>query len=127
MMSVIIRDDDGQILLLSKGADMSMLQAAEQGEDDPRYTALKASILTMSKQGLRTMVFGYKVISELEYQRFARDVLIARRAQDEDDTPVASIIKRIEVGLTIIGSTWVNDTLQLECSETISAESLCGY
>eukprot|EP00915_Cephaloidophora_sp_WS-2016_P010157 GHVH01014718.1.p1 GENE.GHVH01014718.1~~GHVH01014718.1.p1 ORF type:complete len:984 (+),score=152.73 GHVH01014718.1:1777-4728(+) len=126
MMSVIIRDDDGQILLLSKGADMSMLQAAEQGEGDPRYTALKSSILTMSKQGLRTMVFGYKVISELEYQRFARDVLIARRAQDEDDTTVASIIKRIEVGLTIIGSTGVNDTLQLECSETISAIKSAG-
>lgn len=66
-MSVILRDMNGEIKLYSKGADNVMLARASQ--TDNQYIDVTLQHLeAFAKDGFRTLVLAYRVISEKEYQ-----------------------------------------------------------
>ena len=59
-MTVIVREvKSGLIYVLSKGADSVMLQA-----DKPHYDVLHEHLSKFARAGHRTLVYGFKIISE---------------------------------------------------------------
>jgi magnesium-transporting ATPase (P-type) len=67
-MSVLLRDpNDGKLKLLMKGADSIMLDRVDQ-KQYPMHIKNKIDwfIETASKQGLRTLLMGIKVVDDVE-------------------------------------------------------------
>lgn len=58
-MSVVVKDQQsGEVLLLAKGADNVMLaHSAQQGNKN-----MEAAVSKFAKEGLRTLVFGKRVL-----------------------------------------------------------------
>ncbi len=66
-MSVILRDKDGVIKLYTKGADNVML--ARASNTDRKYVNITLTHLEdFAKDGFRTLVLGYRIVSDQEYQ-----------------------------------------------------------
>ena len=120
-MSVIIRDRDGTIKILSKGADSGMLVIAKSGQDGMVRTVVD-HLEYMSRMGLRTLVFGSRTLTEGEFQRFGDAVGRARMATDDDaEERLIEVYEMVESDLTILGSTGIDDKLQDEVADTVQA------
>ena len=67
-MSVIIRDTDGEIKLLIKGADTAMIPrfVGSQEQAALMHTTIK-HVEQFSSEGLRCLLVGYKEIDELTF------------------------------------------------------------
>jgi len=66
-MSVILRDENGIIKLYTKGADDVML--ARASNTDRKYVDITLNHLeAFAKDGFRTLVLAYRIVSEQEYQ-----------------------------------------------------------
>lgn len=67
MMSVVVRDIETQLIVaLTKGADNMMFRASSQVQPLPHLTRLQQAVTKFSKMGLRTLVFGIRIISAAE-------------------------------------------------------------
>lgn len=73
-MSVIIRHPQSkEIILFTKGADSSILSSVEESSlDSPMVEKTKDELESYAKLGLRVLVMGKRVLSELEYGEWAR-------------------------------------------------------
>lgn len=67
-MSVIVEDENNVITLFCKGADSVMLDLADfaQTEIKVRQT-IECNLLNYSENGLRTLVFGKKVLNKEDF------------------------------------------------------------
>ncbi|PHJ23489.1 proton atpase [Cystoisospora suis] len=121
-MSVITRCPyTGQILLLTKGADTSMMQVAASGQDQ-QLDAIEAQLRDFSSSGLRTLVMGYRILEEAEYNAFHRAFVQAQQligdGADQDEA-VREAVCSVEVNLIIVGCTGIEDKLQDEVEDVI--------
>ena len=66
-MSVIVKDIDEKIHVLSKGAETAMLEACVTGDKEKS----EQQITSFASLGLRTLVLGHKVISEDQFLAFS--------------------------------------------------------
>ena len=66
-MSVIMKDIDEKIHVLSKGAETTMLEACVTGDKEKT----EQQITSFASLGLRTLVLGHKVISEDHFTAFS--------------------------------------------------------
>ena len=69
-MSVIMKDIDEKIHVLSKGAETTMLEACVTGVTGDREKT-EQQITSFASLGLRTLVLGHKVISEDHFTAFS--------------------------------------------------------
>ena len=78
-MSVVLKDNsDGKIKLLIKGADSIIKSRLDLSDMDEEFNSNVDWFLdTASKQGLRTLLMGMKIISEEELKQFEKDCLEA--------------------------------------------------
>lgn len=68
-MSVIVKDEDGKILLLSKGADSIMFERlSKSGRRFEQET--RDHVNEYADAGLRTLILAYRELSEEEYKTF---------------------------------------------------------
>ena len=82
--SVIIRDENGIVKLLTKGADSIIIERLSTTKPQP-YTALMKDKLTkFSTVGLRTLCMAERVISEQEYEELDRKILEAATSPDRE-------------------------------------------
>ncbi|KAI4303737.1 hypothetical protein MLD38_039334 [Melastoma candidum] len=112
-MSVIVRDeDDGKLLLLSKGADSVMFgRLSEDGREFEART--KEHVGEYADEGLRTMVLAYRELGEDEYREFDEAFRAAKNIVSADrDEMVEEVEDRIEKNLILLGATAVEDKLQ---------------
>jgi magnesium-transporting ATPase (P-type) len=68
-MSVIIRENDGRIKLLIKGAD-NIIKARLSKKTQPFLKFIEGQLDEFSKIGLRTLLMAMKLLSETEYEEF---------------------------------------------------------
>lgn len=118
-MSVIVRNPENQLLLLCKGADSIMFERlsdqgrmfeAEAKEHSKRY----------AEAGLRTLVVAYRELDEEEYEKWEKDILVAKTSISEDrDELVDAAADKIERDLILLGVTAVEDKLQEGVPECI--------
>ncbi|KAK9107222.1 hypothetical protein Syun_023233 [Stephania yunnanensis] len=112
-MSVIVRDGDGKLLLLSKGADSVMFERlAKDGRDFEEKT--REHINEYADAGLRTLVLAYRELSEEEYRKFSEEFTKAKNLVSADrDAVIEELAEKIEKDLILLGATAVEDKLQI--------------
>ncbi|CAN6201610.1 unnamed protein product [Urochloa humidicola] len=125
-MSVIVKEPEGRILLLSKGADSVMFKRlspdGRKFEEDTRR-----HINEYSDSGLRTLVLAYRVLDEKEYKEFNEKLNAAKTSVSADrDEKVEQAADSIERDLILLGATAVEDKLQKGVPECIDKLAQAG-
>ncbi|KAF3656198.1 putative phospholipid-transporting ATPase 11 [Capsicum chinense] len=111
-MSVIVKDEDGKILLLSKGADSIMFERL--GKNGRRFEEeTREHVNEYADAGLRTLILAYRELSEEEYKTFNEKFLEAKNSVSEDrEAMIDEVTDKIEKDLILLGATAVEDKLQ---------------
>ncbi|KAJ7954023.1 Phospholipid-transporting ATPase [Quillaja saponaria] len=111
-MSVIVKDEDGKILLLCKGADSVMFERlAKDGREFEENT--KEHVNDYADAGLRTLLLAYRELDEEEYKEFDEKFSEAKNSVSADqETLIDEISETIERDLILLGATAVEDKLQ---------------
>ncbi|XP_010502792.1 PREDICTED: probable phospholipid-transporting ATPase 8 [Camelina sativa] len=125
-MSVIVRNPEDRLLLLSKGADSVMFERlAKHGRQNERET--KEHIKKYAEAGLRTLVITYREIDEEEYSIWEEEFVNAKTLVTEDrDALIDAAADKIEKDLILLGSTAVEDKLQKGVPDCIAKLSQAG-
>jgi phospholipid-translocating ATPase len=125
-MSVIVRDDDGKLLLLSKGADNVMFERlAKNGRQFEAKT--QEHVNQYADAGLRTLVLAYREVDENEYIEFNKSFNEAKASVSEDrEALIDEITDKMERDLILLGATAVEDKLQNGVPECIDKLAQAG-
>lgn len=125
-MSVIVRDGDGKLLLLSKGADSVMFdRLAKNGREFEERT--KEHVNEYADAGLRTLILAYRELSEEEYKEFNEKFTEAKNSVSADrDDLIDEATEEIEKDLILLGATAVEDKLQKGVPECIDKLAQAG-
>ncbi|KAF1318028.1 Phospholipid-transporting atpase drs2, partial [Globisporangium splendens] len=128
-MSVIVRNPDGKLKLLCKGADTVMYERLRP-TTDPRLLQIRNKTLQdmemFASEGLRTLVIGEADVDEtffaswvLRYRTAINDMrqIELRRLGEAND--IDRLMEEIEVNLEVLGATAIEDRLQAEVPDTI--------
>ena len=118
--SVIIRNlEDNRIYIYSKGADSVII--SRLSDHSRRYLASINNIIDIySRKGWRTLVMGFRVLEEDEYSVWAAKYKQAKTTPGEEHL-LESLADEIEQELYLLGCTGVEDSLQDEVKESITA------
>ena len=97
-MSVLLKDKlDGQYKLLIKGADSIILDRLDNSQYPEEMKQKTQWFLdTASKQGLRTLLMGMRVVSQEELDKFLKDVATAEEDLKNRETLVEEVYSKFE-------------------------------
>ncbi|XP_027902785.1 putative phospholipid-transporting ATPase 9 isoform X2 [Vigna unguiculata] len=111
-MSVIAKDEEGRILLLSKGADSVMFERlANNGRKFEEKTM--EHVHEYADAGLRTLILAYRELDEEEYKVFDGKLSEVKNSVSEDrETLIEELLDTVERNLILLGATAVEDKLQ---------------
>ncbi|KAH0850254.1 hypothetical protein HID58_091305 [Brassica napus] len=111
-MSAIIRDEEGQILLLCKGADSIIFdRLSKKGKD--YLGATSKHLNEYGEAGLRTLALGYRKLDEAEYAAWNSEFHKAKTSVGADrDELLEKVSDMMEKELILVGATAVEDKLQ---------------
>ncbi|XP_063933513.1 phospholipid-transporting ATPase IA-like [Zophobas morio] len=118
-MSVIVRTPQNRILLMCKGADNVIFERL--GPDQPYLEATANHLEYFASQGLRTLCIAVAELSEDEYAQWSEDFDSACRSLGDREQEVAQTCEKIEKEMFLLGCTAIEDKLQEEIPETLSA------
>lgn len=122
-MSVIVRNKTTKkILLLTKGADNIMLSESRIKYDIELYEEIDKVINVLSKEGLRTLVMGMKILDENHFEYWLSKYNEAKN-YGKDLNPM---YEQIEKELDFVGCSAVEDKLQDGVPETIHTLINCN-
>ncbi|KAJ0039032.1 hypothetical protein Pint_23376 [Pistacia integerrima] len=125
-MSVIVRDEEGKLLILSKGADSVMFERlAKDGssfEDETRD-----HVNEYADAGLRTLILAYRELDEEEYKVFDQKFREAKNSVSANrETLLDEVTETVEKDLVLLGATAVEDKLQNGVPECIDKLAQAG-
>ncbi|EYU45866.1 hypothetical protein ABFS82_04G095300 [Erythranthe guttata] len=111
-MSVIVRDENGQILLLCKGADSIIFdRLARNGRTYEEATTKHLN--EYGETGLRTLALAYKKLDEAKYSAWNEEFMRAKTSIGGDrEGMLERISDMMEKDLILVGATAVEDKLQ---------------
>ncbi len=120
-MSVIIRklDESQRMFLLCKGADNVIFERLAPGSDELKQKT-DSDLQFFASEGLRTLCLAYRVVEEQEYEAWSREYHIATVDLEDRANKIDEVADKIEQGLTLLGSTAIEDRLQDGVPETIA-------
>ncbi|KAG1471951.1 hypothetical protein G6F56_001821 [Rhizopus delemar] len=129
-MSVIMRSpQDGQLILLCKGADSVIYERLSEGLEDLEDEASKHQVeirketlehlAKFANEGLRTLCIASRVLEEDVYQEWAQRYKLASNSIRNRDEEIEKVCEEIETSLTLIGGTAIEDKLQEGVPDTI--------
>lgn len=116
-MSVIVRTREGKIFIYIKGADTMILERLA-GEQPYLDTVLK-HLENYASDGLRTLCFAFRQLSEEEYQQWNEEYQKANTALTNRAGELERVGELIEKDFFLVGATAVEDKLQDGVPETI--------
>ncbi|XP_030621399.1 probable phospholipid-transporting ATPase VB [Chanos chanos] len=131
-MSVLVRHPyTKEIILYTKGADSAIMDLLEPPSRlKSERKRVKANTLThlemYARDGLRTLCFAKKVLTEqayVDWLKIRREALSA--IKNKDELMLRSAVK-IETELTLLGATGIEDRLQEGVPDTIQALRVAG-
>ncbi|KAM7464399.1 hypothetical protein LguiA_032520 [Lonicera macranthoides] len=125
-MSVIVRDEEGKLLLLCKGADSVMFERlAENGRQFEEKT--REHVNEYADAGLRTLILAYRELNEEEYKEFNEKFTEAKNSVSaERETMIDEVTEGMEKDLILLGATAVEDKLQQGVPECIDKLAQAG-
>ncbi|AFZ79835.1 uncharacterized protein BEWA_026840 [Theileria equi strain WA] len=117
-MGIIISDEDANMkFFFCKGAESVMIPFLQ-----PRGSVwLGEECDNMARMGLRTLVFGYKILSENDYNTFQSRYEDARLSIKDRQERIRKAISTLEHDLILIALTGVRDKLQPHVRSTLEA------
>ena len=127
-MSVILRDSNGTIRLVCKGAESSIFPKCKRnvGNEASSHTG-DISEITMehindfASRGLRTLAIATKVMDEREYALFKQQFEKASQALDRREQRIKQVYDEVEDNLELLGAIGIEDKLQENVKETLIA------
>jgi len=119
-MSIIVRDDEGQIKMYSKGADTTIMSRLADGQED-LVKNTDEQLEGFAKDGLRTLCIAKRDLSEEEYEGWLEQHKQAEVALTDRDEKLAQSAETIETNFTLLGATGIDDRLQEGVPETIAS------
>ncbi|GAB2274776.1 Alanine aminotransferase 2 [Dionaea muscipula] len=123
-MSVVVRDcQNGKIILMSKGADETILPHAYSGQP---IRAISEAVEQYAKLGLRTLCLAWREMQEDEYHEWSLMFKEASSSLVDREWRVAEVCQKIEQDLQILGVTAIEDRLQEGVPETIETLRQAG-
>ncbi|KAF7135897.1 hypothetical protein RHSIM_Rhsim08G0132100 [Rhododendron simsii] len=125
-MSVIVRDEDGKLLLLCKGADSVMFERlGKNGREFQDET--REHVNEYADAGLRTLMLAYRELNEEEYDKFNDKFAEAKNSVSADrEALIDEVVEKIEKDLSLLGATAVEDKLQNGVPECIDKLAQAG-
>jgi len=117
-MSVIVKSQDGKIILYTKGADTVLFE--RMSNSDPANEITKEHLQSYANVGLRTLLLAKKVIDQSTYQTWAKKYHEASIKIEGRDEAMDILQEEIETDLSLVGATAIEDKLQDEVGLTIS-------
>ena len=114
-LSVILKDSTGTIKLYCKGADNVIIPRISLHPADYRdYTdATVDHMEEFAKEGFRTLVLAYRIISQGEYDEWNENHYTkAATSIQNRERKIAEAAELIEKNLIILGATAIEDKLQ---------------
>ncbi|KAI8325008.1 phospholipid-translocating P-type ATPase, partial [Martensiomyces pterosporus] len=120
------------IILFTKGADNVMIDRLSKlpSNNDFERTMRERTfnqIDEFANAGLRTLMLGYRIISEGEWVRWSSRYHAAQASLDEDrEEQIAKVTDEMERDLRIAGATAIEDKLQERVPETIASLRAAG-
>lgn len=126
-MSIIVRRQDGRILLYSKGADnviYDRLRADEAAGETTRATLEHLELF--AEDGLRTLCLACRQLGEHEYRAWLEEYEQAAAAVHDRDILVDAVCDELEKGLQLLGATAIEDRLQEGVPECIERLQMAG-
>ncbi|KAF8393599.1 hypothetical protein HHK36_021843 [Tetracentron sinense] len=125
-MSVIVQDEDGQILLLCKGADSIIFDRLSK--DGRIYEESTSRHLNeYGETGLRTLALAYRKLKESEYSVWNSEFIKAKTTIGADrDAMLEQVSDMMEKDLILVGATAVEDKLQKGVPQCIDKLAQAG-
>ena len=118
-MSVIIRDEEGKIWMLTKGADNMIIDRSKITEMGDVFGNMMGHLNRFAVEGLRTLLLASREMGEEEYALYKSQMIEARSLLIGRAEAVEKVEEKYEVGLKILGATAIEDRLQDQISDTI--------
>lgn len=119
-MSVLLRSKTSKkLMLVTKGADdviIPRLAAHQESLCETTYSHL----VDFAKAGLRTLLVAYRILSEEEATIWLQQVHHANVAIDNRTQLLAKAYETVEIGMSLLGATAIEDKLQDRVAETIA-------
>lgn len=130
-MSILVRDPvDGKIKLYIKGAD-SIIKERLDNKQYPEEMRDKIEwfLDIASKQGLRTLLMGMRVVTEDEKDKYLGDLANAEKDMTNlirREANINNINDNFERNIVLLGATAVEDRLQADVPQTINSLQQAG-
>ncbi|WOK96998.1 putative phospholipid-transporting ATPase 7 isoform X2 [Canna indica] len=125
-MSVVVRDESGQIILLCKGADSIILDRLSKNGRMYEIDTTK-HLNEYGEAGLRTLALSYRVLDESEYSAWNNEFQKAKTAIGPDrEAQVERVSDMMEKDLILVGATAVEDKLQKGVPQCIDKLAQAG-
>ncbi|XP_038049880.1 probable phospholipid-transporting ATPase IF isoform X2 [Patiria miniata] len=121
-MSVIIKNPEGNVQVLCKGAESTILARSVSGQKDITLDHVN----DYAVEGLRTLCFAKRELSPEEYEDFHHQLHEASTALDGREEKLTQVFNNVEQELHLLGATGVEDKLQDGVPETIEALRTAG-
>ncbi|KAJ1332558.1 hypothetical protein BSLG_008860 [Batrachochytrium salamandrivorans] len=118
-MSVIVRNEKQQLILMTKGADSIIYSRLAPGQEKDKLITLE-HLSNFASEGLRTLCIAQRIISEEEYSEW---LVIQREASvslTDREQLLDAAAELIEQNLVLMGAAAIEDRLQDGVPQTIS-------
>lgn len=129
-MSVLVRHPvSGKVVLYTKGADFAIMELLGTPYGEHNLGGHQKNIAASTqrhldwyaKEGLRTLCYTKKVLSDEAYEEWRLWRMEAMAAMDNRDQLLRDTATHLETNLTLLGATGVEDRLQESVPDTIAA------
>ena len=121
-MSVIVRYPCGKIMLVTKGAESSVLPRCVRGPVEMTNKHIDQYALV----GLRTLAVATRELSTEELEKFEEELSAAQQDLEHKERRVAEVYDQVERDYDLLGATAVEDKLQEGVKETLVNLGLAG-
>ena len=116
--SVSVKDNN-MIKLYIKGADTIIEERLSKNTNKNILEKCRENVNYFSSMGYRTLLVGMKILSQNEYDIFARELKEANMSLENKEKKVEETYNKIEQNIYLLGCTIVEDKLQDDVPETI--------
>ncbi|KAJ4769854.1 Phospholipid-transporting ATPase [Rhynchospora pubera] len=125
-MSVIVRDESGQTLLLCKGADSIIFERLSKNGRTYEVDTTR-HLSEYGEAGLRTLALSYRVLEESEYLAWNAEFVKAKTSIGADrEAQLERVAELMEKDLILVGATAVEDKLQRGVPQCIDRLAQAG-
>ncbi|TDH70812.1 uncharacterized protein CCR75_001859 [Bremia lactucae] len=125
-MSVIVRFPDGSIVLYCKGADDIIFDLLSKTQPQGVAHVTRGHLQEYASEGLRTLTTAVRRLTQEEYDQWNQLYRQAEYSMNGRAAKIAKVSAIIEVELTLLGATAIEDRLQDGVEESICALRKAG-